>query len=185
MGGGTGTRKATLSLGPLICLASTLSWALGLRGEDSPSRGSKAWSVRTAGSRPPFRIHTRGVTLHGPERWAWCYCLPKETGENLAGSERGLPKHRICLRSPWTRGSSSDMCSPENILCSLDFWPFHVPLLVLRLPSSPVPNPLSRSCDLQGSMLVLRTLSWGGGGNQLRGARCPHTSPLHAVAGLP
>lgn len=70
--GGTGTRKATLFLGPLICLASTLSWALGIRGEDSPRRGSRARSVRIAGSRPSFRIYTREVALQGPERWVWC-----------------------------------------------------------------------------------------------------------------
>lgn len=96
------------------------------------------------------------------------YCFPKGTGEGFAGSG-WLREHRICLGSPrpssWL--SSLDTCPSGTILCSFDFWDFHVPLLVLSHPSSPVPNPLNQSCDLQGSTLVFLALPWDGGREEL------------------
>lgn len=109
-GGGTGTREATLRIPSELWVPSS-AWPapqLGLgterKEEFSPSLGSRARSVRLAGSRPPFRIHTSGIALQGPERSGWCCCLAKGTGEGLAASGRGL-----CLRSP--RPTNSGICA--------------------------------------------------------------------------
>lgn len=109
------------------------------------------------------------------------YCFPKVTGEGLAGSG-WLSAHR----SPRSRSrfSSLDTRLSETILCSFDFWTFHVPLLVPSCPSSPTEPTEPKLCPPRINTCVPGSaLGWREGGAQPRCAVCPPPSPLCAVPG--